>query len=151
MDFLYTHLPAINACLNAMATTLLTIGFFYIRKDKERYKTHHRTAMVSAFIVSTLFLGFYLLHKYLKAHLGTGLHTAFAGEGIWQWIYYPMLISHILLAMGVLPLIFITFYHALKGQFTAHRKWARWTFPIWYYVSITGVFVYFFLYQWFTE
>lgn len=142
-------LPSINASLNATATLLLTLGYSFIRKDKERYQTAHRACMVSAFMVSVVFLALYITHKYLKTTIGADINTRFTGEGVWRWIYYPMLLSHVLLAMAIVPLVSITFWYALKGKFTQHRAWARWTFPIWYYVSITGVLVYFFLYQWF--
>jgi putative membrane protein len=78
-----------------------------------------------------------------------GVHTPFAGEGAWRTFYYVMLISHILLAIAIVPLVLTTLNLAIKGQRERHRAWARWTFPIWYYVSVTGVLVYCFLYQWF--
>jgi putative membrane protein len=135
-------LPSINAGLNGLATILLTLGFIFIRSGREQ---QHRTCMVSAFIVSAIFLFFYLLHKYLVQ----GVHTPFAGEGFWKSFYYAMLISHIILAMIIVPLILMTLSLAIRGKRETHKKWARWTFPIWYYVSVTGVLVYFFLYQWF--
>lgn len=135
-------LPSINAGLNGLATLLLTFGFIFIRSGRER---QHRICMVSAFIVSAIFLFFYLLHKYLVQ----GVHTPFAGEGFWKSFYYAMLISHIILAMIIVPLILMTLSLAIRGKRETHKKWARWTFPIWYYVSVTGVLVYFFLYQWF--
>jgi putative membrane protein len=136
-------LPTLNAILNGIATALLTAGFVAIKRQKVK---GHRTCMVSAFGVSLVFLFFYVLHKVLVR----GVHTEFQGEGLWAWIYYPMLISHIILAMVIVPLVIVTFLHALKGRFKRHRAWARWTFPLWYYVSVTGVLVYFFLYHWFT-
>lgn len=135
-------LPSINAGLNGLATILLTLGYLFIRSGREQ---QHRTCMVSAFIVSAIFLFFYLLHKYLVQ----GVHTPFAGEGFWKSFYYAMLISHIILAMIIVPLILMTLSLAIRGKRETHKKWARWTFPIWYYVSVTGVLVYFFLYQWF--
>ncbi|MFL2843170.1 MAG: hypothetical protein CBD09_04720 [Puniceicoccaceae bacterium TMED149] len=135
-------LPSINAGLNGLATILLTLGYIFIRSGREQ---QHRTCMVSAFIVSAIFLFFYLLHKYLVQ----GVHTPFAGEGFWKSFYYAMLISHIILAMIIVPLILMTLSLAIRGKRETHKKWARWTFPIWYYVSVTGVLVYFFLYQWF--
>ena len=135
-------LPSINAGLNGLATILLTLGFIFIRSGREQ---QHRTCMVSAFIVSAIFLFFYLLHKYLVQ----GVHTPFAGEGFWKSFYYAMLISHIILAMIIVPLILMTLSLAIRGKRETHKKWARWTFPIWYYVSVTGVLVYVFLYQWF--
>ena len=135
-------LPTINACLNGTATVLLTLGFIFIKSGKI---LQHRVSMVSAFLVSVVFLAFYLLHKYLVQ----GVHTPFAGEGFWRAFYYGMLISHIILAIIIVPLILRTLSLAISGQYQRHRAWARWTFPIWYYVSVTGVLVYCFLYQWF--
>lgn len=136
-----SDLPAINATLNAIATLLLTAGFIFIKRGD---KNSHRFCMVSAFSVSVVFLVTYVLHKYLVK----GMHTPFGGEGIIRTVYYSMLISHIILAIAIVPLVLITFRHALAGRFERHRKWARWTFPAWYYVSITGVLIYFFLYVW---
>ncbi|WP_309398763.1 DUF420 domain-containing protein [Cerasicoccus maritimus] len=142
-------LPAINASLNGLATLLLTVGFTLIKIDREQNMKAHRFIMLSAFTVSVVFLISYLLHKGLRASAGEAVNTHFTGEGIWAWIYFPMLISHVLLAMVIVPLIFITLWHAFQGRFEKHQKWAKWTFPLWYYVSVTGVLVYFFLYQWF--
>lgn len=135
-------LPTLNAILNASATVLLTLGFICIKTGREKA---HRAAMVSAFLVSIVFLCFYLLHKWL-VH---GMHTPFSGEGIWRTIYYTILISHIILAMTVPVLTITTMTYAIRDQRAKHKAWARWTFPIWYYVSITGVLVYGFLYLWF--
>lgn len=137
-----SDLPAINAVLNGLATILLTIGFILIKLDKQQA---HRTCMLSAFGVSIIFLITYVLHKILVQ----GLHTAFGGEGWIRTFYYVMLASHIILAMVIVPLVLITLVHAFKGRFDKHQAWAKWTFPLWYYVSVTGVLVYFFLYQWF--
>ena len=137
-----SDLPAVNASLNALATVLLTAGFVFI---KRREVSRHRWCMVSAFVVSCVFLVTYVLHKILMR----GVHTPFGGEGVIRTIYYAMLISHIILAMVIVPLVLITLRHAVAGRLDRHQKWARWTFPLWYYVSVTGVLVYFFLYQWF--
>jgi putative membrane protein len=137
-----SDIPAINAALNAVATVMMTAGFFFIRrKQVER----HRACMVSALIVSIIFLISYVLHKVL-VH---GVHTPFGGDGPMRTIYYIMLASHIVLAMIMGPLILRTFLLALRGDIERHRKWARWTFPIWYYVSVTGVLIYFFIYVWY--
>ncbi len=135
--------PPINASLNGAAFLCLTIGYYFIRFRKDRET--HRKLMVSAFILSAIFLVSYVTYHSLK----DGVHTRFTGTGLLVPFYYTLLITHILLAIVNLPLILITFGLALKGRFATHRKWARWTFPIWYYVSISGVLVYFFLYQWF--
>lgn len=146
MDFWLQQLPSINASLNGLATLLLTTGFVFIKMSR---KHAHRNCMVAAFLTSALFLVGYLSHKVLKGMAGNAINTTFQGEGIWPWIYYPMLITHVLLAMVIVPLIFRTLYLAIRQRFEDHKAWARWTFPLWYYVSITGVLVYFFLYQWF--
>jgi uncharacterized membrane protein YozB (DUF420 family) len=137
-----SDLPAINAGLNGLATVLLTVGFILIKQGR---MAAHRACMLSAFGVSAVFLVTYVLHKVLVR----GVHTPFGGEGAMRTIYYAMLISHIILAIVIVPLVLITLTHAIKGRLIVHRQWARWTFPIWYYVSVTGVLVYFFLYQWF--
>lgn len=134
-------LPTLNACLNGTATLLLTAGFICIKRGKEKA---HRQCMVSAFAISIVFLFFYVLHKWLVQ----GVHTPFQGEGTWRGIYYTMLISHIILAMVIVPLVLTTLTLAIRGNFERHRAWARWTFPIWYYVSVTGVLIYGFLYLW---
>ena len=135
-------LPTVNALLNSTATILLTFGFVFIKTKREKA---HRTCMLSAFAVSIICLFSYVLHNYLVQ----GVHTPFAGEGAWRVFYYTVLISHIILAIVIVPLILITLTLAIKGRREKHRAWARWTFPIWYYVSVTGVLVYCFLYQWF--
>lgn len=135
-------LPTVNALLNGCATVLLTAGFIYIKTGREKA---HRSCMVSAFSVSIVFLVFYVLHKYLVQ----GVHTPFGGEGAWRTFYYTMLVTHIVLAIAIVPLVLTTLTLAIKGKRERHRAWARWTFPIWYYVSVTGVLVYCFLYQWF--
>jgi putative membrane protein len=134
-------IPALNATLNGIATLLLTAGFIYIKSGN---RDAHRKVMMSAVAVSAIFLIGYVTHKVLVR----GVHTPFGGEGIIRTVYYTMLISHIILAIAIAYLVPRTFLLALKGDYERHRAWARWTFPIWYYVSITGVLVYFFLYQW---
>lgn len=133
--------PEVNASLNGCATVLLSLGYVCIRLKKVPL---HRLCMASAFLVSAVFLA-----SYLTYHFKTGARTPFGGHGVWRELYYTMLISHILLAIVVVPLILRTLYLAIRARYAQHRAWARWTFPIWYYVSITGVLVYFFLYQWF--
>jgi len=137
-------LPALNASLNGLSAVLLTAGFIFI---KNRRILPHRVCMGTAVMVSAVFLVTYVLHKILVG----GVHTPFGGEGAIRTFYYVMLVSHILLAITTVPLVLITLRHALAGRIATHQAWARWTFPIWYYVSITGVLVYFFLYQWFPK
>lgn len=146
------EIPAINAALNALATLLMTGGFVCIRRARRTGDPdaraaeirRHRACMLSAGAVSAIFLIGYVAHKILVR----GVHTPFGGGGAIAAVYYGMLLTHILLAMAIAFLVPRTFYLALTGDFERHRRWARWTFPIWYYVSITGVLVYFFLYQW---
>jgi putative membrane protein len=145
-------IPTLNASLNGLATVLITIGFVLIKTAQKQTDPirrvaligTHRRVMTFAMIVSAIFLVGYVTHKIL-IH---GVHTPFGGVGAIRKVYYAMLISHILLAMSIAYLVPRTFLFAIRGDFTRHRAWARWTFPIWYYVSITGVLVYFFLYQW---
>ena len=134
-------IPALNASLNALATVLITIGFLLIKFGK---KDAHRKVMCSAMVVSAVFLVGYVTHKILIR----GVHTPFGGTGLIAKVYYTMLISHILLAISIAYLVPRTFLFAIRGNFERHKAWAKWTFPIWYYVSVTGVLVYCFLYQW---
>jgi putative membrane protein len=140
-------IPTLNAALNATATVLITAGYVLIKQGR---RDAHRACMLTAAVVSALFLVGYATHKVLiRAELAAGHgHTPFGGEGFIRYVYYAMLISHIILAMAIAYLVPRTFLFAIKGDYTAHRRWARFTFPIWYYVSVTGVLVYFFLYRW---
>lgn len=135
-------MPALNAGLNGLSVLFLTAGYAAIKSGRP---VVHGWCMGSALVVSAVFLFFYVLHKILVG----GVHTVFGGEGWIRAVYYGMLISHILLAMVILPLILLTVRQAWRRNWTGHRQWARWTFPAWYYVSVTGVLVYFFLYEWF--
>jgi len=132
--------PEINAGLNGTAFLLLTTGFILIKQKKI---AAHRAVMLTAFTVSVVFLISYVAGKIVN-----GL-TLFDGHGVWRAVYFTILISHTILAIIIVPLILRTLYLALKGDYLRHRAWAKWTFPLWYYVSITGVIVYFMLFQWF--
>ena len=134
-------IPPLNAVLNGLATLLISAGFVFIKTGR---KQAHRAAMLSAGVVSAIFLVGYVTHKILVR----GIHTKFGGEGAIATFYYTMLFSHIVLAIAIAWLVPRTFLFAMRGDFERHKRWARWTFPIWYYVSVTGVLVYFFLYQW---
>ncbi len=136
-----SDIPALNATLNALATVLMTAGFILIKQGK---RDTHRKVMISACVVSAIFLVGYVAHKVLVR----GVHTPFGGEGFIRTVYYVMLISHIILAIAIAWLVPRTFWFAIKGDYENHKRWAKFTFPIWYYVSVTGVLVYFFLYQW---
>jgi putative membrane protein len=131
-------LPSINAALNATATVLLVVGYIQIKRRQERL---HKYAMLAAFVVSMLFLTCYLVYH---AKIG---HVKFTGpEGVAK-VYHGILISHILLAITVPVLAGRTIYLGLRDRRVPHRRWAVWTFPIWLYVSITGVVIYFMLYH----
>ena len=135
-------LPALNASLNAVATVFLTLGYIFIKRGK---RDAHRNCMVTAFVVSCIFLFCYVLHKILVR----GVHTPFGGEGFIRTAYYVMLITHIILAMVIVPMILVTLNRALKQRWEFHKKIARWTWPLWMYVSVTGVLVYLMLYKWY--
>lgn len=134
-------IPALNAALNGLATVLITAGFILIKLGR---KEAHRRVMMTAAVVSALFLVGYVTHKILIR----GVHTPFGGTGAIAAAYYVMLVSHILLAISIAYLVPRTFLFAIRGEFESHKAWARFTFPIWYYVSVTGVLVYFCLYRW---
>ena len=134
----FSDLPTVNATLNTISTVLLTIGFLMIRRRKI---AAHRNCMIAAFVVSGLFLTSYLIYHY---HAGS---TPFEGSGWIRYVYFAVLIPHIILAASILPLALITLYFALRKRFTKHRRIARWTLPIWLYVSITGIIVYWMLYH----
>lgn len=130
-------LPAVNASLNALAATFLIIGFFFIRAKKIYW---HRLSMISAFVCSCLFLSLYL---YFHFHAGV---IRFGGQGWIRPVYFTLLISHTILATIIVPLVLVTLVRALSKRFDRHRAIARWTLPIWVYVSVTGVIVYWLLY-----
>ena len=129
----YAFLPALNAILNGMSAISLLIGFTFIRSKKIRA---HRAAMITAFGFSTLFLVGYILHHALHGDVRYPAHAA------WRSVYLPLLASHIILATLALPIVLVTFFFSLTGRIPQHRKIARWTFPMWLYVSITGVITY---------
>jgi len=140
-------LPAINASLNATSGALLLLGIVLIKSER---KQAHGFVMGTAFVVSCVFLACYLWHKF-ELHASTGAwNTKFPGPQPWKTIYLLMLATHVVLAMTVPPLAIVTMRRALAGRYDAHRRLAKVTFPIWLYVSVTGVLVYFFLYHWFS-
>jgi len=135
---LLSYLPSLNAFLNATSAVLLVAGYRFIR---QRNIHAHRICMLAAFAVSVLFLLSYLTYHY---HAGT---TRFPGQGWVRLVYFAVLISHTVLAALVPFLAVATLFRALKEQFPRHRWIARWTLPIWLYVSVTGVVVYLMLYH----
>ena len=133
-----SDLPAVNASLNALSGVLLLIGYVLIRN---RRIEQHRKVMIAAFAASALFLLFYVIYH---AQVGS---VPFARQGFVRPLYFSILITHVTLAAVVLPLAIVTLSRGLGRRFTQHRRIARWTFPIWMYVSVTGVLVYVLLYQ----
>lgn len=133
-----TTLPAVNAVLNSTAAVLLLSGYVAIKSGKESL---HKALMIATTLVSALFLSSYLTHHSMFGS------TKFTGQGWIRPVYFSILLSHTLLAIVMLPMVLMTFYRAFKNQREEHRKIARWTFPIWLYVSVTGVLVYMLLYQ----
>lgn len=133
-------LPALNASLNTVAGILLLVGYISIKQGK---KELHKKLMISALIVSTAFLTSYLIYHY---HVPS---KKFPDLGWIKTVYLIILIPHIILAAIMVPMILKTFWHAFRGEWEKHKKIARITFPIWMYVSITGVVVYLMLYQWY--
>lgn len=132
------ELPALNACLNGASFLCLLAGFGFIRRKKV---SAHRAAMGAALFFSALFLGVYVYHAWHNAP------KSFEGAGLAQGVYFLILITHTFGAMALVPLVFFTLRRALQQNISAHRRLARVTFPLWVYVSFTGVLVYFFLYH----
>jgi uncharacterized membrane protein YozB (DUF420 family) len=133
-----SDLPALNATLNAIAAALLTTGWVFIRRGRI---AQHRACMVAAFATSALFLVSYVVYH---ANVGS---RPFSGQGPIRAVYFAILISHIVLAAAILPLSIVTLSRGLAARYDRHVRIARWTLPIWLYVSVTGVVVYLMLYQ----
>ena len=131
-------LPAVNAFLNSASACLVLVGIYFIRrKDRGR----HRIAMIAALLTSSLFLTSYL---YYHSVVGS---VAYQGQGWIRTLYFTILLSHTILAALIVPMVLRTVYLALRERLDAHRRLARWTYPIWIYVSVTGVIVYVMLYR----
>lgn len=135
---LLSALPTVNAVLNGTSAVLLLVGFFFIRR---RRITAHKLCMLSAFVVSIVFLISYLTLRYFAGF------TAFPGRGWIRPVYFTILISHTVLAATIPPLALTVLYRAFREQFAKHGRIARWTLPVWFYVSVTGVVVYLMLYE----
>lgn len=131
------QLPTLNAALNSLSAVFLCTGYFFIRSKN---RDAHRRSMVAALACSTLFLISYLVYHFQVGSVG------FKGQGWIRPVYFSILITHTLLAAAIVPLVLVTLIRALRERFDAHRRIARWTFPIWLYVSITGVVIYLMLY-----
>jgi putative membrane protein len=133
-----SDLPAMNATLNGTSAILLSLGYYFIR---QRAISAHKRCMLGAFVASTLFLISYLVYHY---HVGS---VRFTGSGGIRTVYFAILISHTILAAVIVPLVLITLSRAWKARFEKHKRIARWTLPLWLYVSVTGVVIYWMLYQ----
>ncbi len=131
-----SFMPSVNAALNATSATLLLLGFAAIRNGR---RDIHQRLMVSAFVASAVFLAGYVIYHYAHGD------TPYQGLGVIRTVYFTILISHVLLSIVMLPMILTTFYLASRERFAAHKRLARWTLPIWLYVSVTGVVIYFML------
>ncbi len=140
MQISSTFFPALNAFLNGSSAVLIGTGYYFIKTGR---REAHKRMMIAAFVTSTLFLISYLYyHVVLRAGV-----THFKGEGVWRPVYFSILISHTFLAVVVVPLVVITLSRALKGNFSRHKAIARFTFPVWMYVSVTGVVIFLMLYK----
>jgi putative membrane protein len=136
----YAYFPALIASLNGASAVLLLVGRSLIVRGK---LAAHRACMIAAIVSSALFLACYL---YFHAHVGD---IRFLRQGFWHAIYLLILVPHVILAIVIVPMVIITLSRGLKARYPQHRAIARWTWPLWMYVSVTGVIVYFMLYQWF--
>jgi putative membrane protein len=132
----WMFLPALNALLNGLCAIALCVGFYFIKQGN---RDAHRNSMLLAFVFSSIFLVSYIVNHALHGD------TIFPGHGSVRTLYLSILASHIILSIVALPMVLTTFFFSLTGRFAIHRKIARWTFPIWLYVSITGVVVFLFL------
>jgi putative membrane protein len=133
-----SDLPAVNATLNGICFVLLTVGYFLIRQGRI---AQHRAVMIAAFSTSVVFLTSYVIYH---AQVGS---KPFPGQGPIRILYFAILIPHVVLAAAIVPMVLMTLSRGLKRQDARHRALARWTLPIWMYVSVTGVIVYYMLYQ----
>lgn len=138
MSDLISQLPHLNALLNTTSAILLLNGYRFIRRGNI---PAHRNCQVAAFVTSILFLTSYVTYHYFHGD------TKFLGQGAVRPFYFAILITHVVLAIVIVPLVLITLYRAARGDFLRHRRIARWTLPLWLYVSITGVIVYVMLYH----
>ena len=138
-----SDLPAVNACLNGLSAVFLTTGYVFIRRGN---KIAHRNCMVSAFVTSTIFLICYLTY-----HFTVRTVTRFEKPEWFRPIYLTILLTHTVLAVVIVPLVLMTLGRAVKQRFDLHKKIARWTWPLWMYVSVTGVVIYLLLYRIFQQ
>lgn len=133
-DLDVSFLPHLNAVLNTATALLLITGLIFI---KNKNRSWHKMSMYSAFVLSSLFLIAYVVYH------ANAEHTKFGGEGVVRYVYFALLISHILLSVAIVPLVLLSIYYAVTDRLLKHKKLVKWTWPIWIYVAVTGVVVYF--------
>jgi len=144
----YTDLPLVNACLNATCTVLLVLGWAHIRAGR---KEAHRNSMIAALCTSAAFLACYLYYHWKMQQVHGAAHTKFIDPAWFRPIYLTILLTHLVGAIAIVRLVLMTVSRAAKENFPAHKTIARWTLPIWLYVSVTGVVIYLLLYQVFPQ
>ncbi|MEN9573543.1 MAG: hypothetical protein RL514_1398 [Verrucomicrobiota bacterium] len=144
----YTDLPLVNACLNSTCTVLLVLGWVHIRAGR---KVAHRNCMIAALGTSAAFLACYLYYHWKMQQVHGAAHTKFVDPAWFRPIYLTILFTHLIGAFAIVPLVLMTVSRAAKENFPGHKAIARWTLPIWLYVSVTGVVIYLLLYQVFPQ
>jgi uncharacterized membrane protein YozB (DUF420 family) len=140
--------PALNACLNTASAILLALGWGFIKRGRQ---TAHRNCMIGALIASAAFLGCYLYYHFQMQRVYGSAHTKFLNPAWFRPIYLLILISHLIAAIAIVPLVILTVGRAIRQRFDLHKRIARWTWPLWMYVSVTGVVIYLLLYQVFPQ
>ncbi|NOS69765.1 MAG: DUF420 domain-containing protein [Verrucomicrobia bacterium] len=143
-----SDLPAVNATLNGLSAVLLATGYIFIKRGN---KIAHRNCMISALVTSTIFLVCYLTYHYRMKQVYGEAHTRFLDPVWFRPFYLAILFTHLIGAFAIVPLVIMTTTRALRERFDAHKRIARWTWPIWMYVSVTGVIIYLLLYQIFPQ
>jgi len=143
-----SDLPAVNASLNGLSTVLLVLGWRHIKAGR---RIAHRNCMIGAFVASSLFLASYLTYHFQMQKIHGRAHTSFTDPAWFRPIYLVILVTHLIGAFAILPLVTLTFQRAIRERFELHKQIARWTLPVWLYVSVTGVVIYLLLYQIFPQ
>jgi len=143
-----SDLPAVNASLNGLAATCLLAGYVCIKRGRQ---SAHRNCMIGALCASTVFLACYVYYHYSMQKLHGAAHTRFLEPAWFRPYYLVLLVTHLVGAIAIVPMVLVTLVRALRARFDAHRRIARWTWPVWMYVSVTGVAIYFLLYQIFPQ
>jgi uncharacterized membrane protein YozB (DUF420 family) len=144
----FTDLPLLNAGLNGLATVLLLAGYVFIKRGN---RVAHRNCMIGALLTSAVFLACYLTYHYKMKQVYGEAHTRFVDPAWFRPIYLGILLTHLVGAMAIVPLVLLTTVRAWRERFDAHKRIARWTWPVWMYVSVTGVVIYLLLYQIFPQ